>query len=421
MEDRDQNGTGRTILLAAAVTSSVASRMAMRFALAGCRVHAVYPSKAHPLAATQAVGKHFHWSVTAPLESLLSSIRARGDAVVIPCDGLAVRHLHALFSTLPAARDGSDVARVIERSLGDPTAYLLLDSRHEVQTAARAEGLKAADSFAIGMTTDPAALVRTLPFPWLLKLDYSRSGTSGRIVRDLAEAKAFIRRAGSPPGLARALRPVLVSGDRAALGEWLHASQPGLSVQRPVEGETAIAVAACLRGELLALIAVQILSRVGQTGAPALSRIIENPEMEQTARKMSKVLGLTGFHEFKFVLRADSGEAWLTEFNPHCAFPAHLNAGAGRDLVDVFCRRVLGAPPKEETPIHPGPLVACFPQAWIADPADPILETGAYDIPSQDPQLVKRLMQLARRDRQYRALKARIPALLSPPRRQIDP
>src|SRR5271170_7751034 len=245
MEDPDQNAMGRTVLLAAAQISPVASRMAIRFAQAGCCVHAVYPSKAHPLAITQSVGVHHHWSVTSPLESLLSAIRSSADSIVIPCDGMAARHLHALYHTLPAAEGGSDVARLIERSLGDPTAYLLLDSRHEVQTAARAEGLMAAESFAIGKTTDPATLVRTLPFPWLLKLDYSRDGISGRILNNLEEAKRFIRRAGSPPGLARALKPVLVSGDRAAWGEWLHANQPGLSIQRPVECEAATVVAAC--------------------------------------------------------------------------------------------------------------------------------------------------------------------------------
>lgn len=408
------NGSGHTgsspiVLVAALANSPVASRMAMRLADAGCVVAAVYPSKAHPLAVTAAVSDHRVFSVASPGESLAAAIASSGAAAVLPCDGMVVRHLHALHSSLSGTAQGAEVSRTIERSLGDPTAYLLLDSRHEVQTAARAEGVRAAESFAIGRTTGAAALAETLTFPWRLRADYAWDGRDTRLAGDLREARAFIRRAGSPPGVARVLKGLLVDSDRAALEEWLHAMRPLISAQRPVFGRAAATLAACHRGRLVATMQTEILSEQDGGGPPAQIRLIENAEMRETAALMANRLGLSGFHEFCFELEGEPDRAWLTGVNAHCALPAHLNAGPGRDLADSWCRLALGFVPQRQVAAHEGEMIANFPQAWIVDAADPILNTGAYDAPLGEPMLTKRLEEQARRSRQYRALRARLP------------
>lgn len=412
MADATQIESPRTVLLAANRSTLEGPRMAIRFAQAGCRVAAIYPSKAHPLASTQSVGSHYPYSLIDPPESLLKAIGESAAALVVPCDGLAVRHLHALFAHLPATPEGSTVAGVVERSLGDPTAYLLIDSRHEVQTAAREERLPAAESFAIGRATDPESLAQTLPFPWVLKADYSWGGRGVHIVNNIAEAREFVQQAGAPPSLAMAMKQWLVNGDRAALGEWIHAKRTGLSAQRPIEGTRASAVAACWRGELLAVISVEVVSPREPMLPPAVVRLIENPQMEATARKMSEKLGLSGFHSFEFVLESSTQAAVLTGFQSHCSGPAHVNAGPGRDLVNAFCLRWLGEPAKSSPPVHTDDRIAYFPRAWIADPNDPILNTGACDEPREDPRLVKRTMELVARDQRYLAFKAKIVKLL---------
>ncbi len=168
MAEERQNGSAGTVLLAATRSAPVASRMAMRFAQAGCAVAAIYPSKAHPLAVTQAVGSHHHYSLIDPVESLSRAMVESGAGLVVPCDGIVVRHLHTLVGSLASTPEGAAIGVVIKRSLGDSTAYLVIDSRHEIQIAARGEGLDAAESFAIGRATDPETLAQNLKFPWVL-------------------------------------------------------------------------------------------------------------------------------------------------------------------------------------------------------------------------------------------------------------
>jgi hypothetical protein len=412
MAEHEQNAGSRTVLLTGTRTSTIPSRMAIRFAEMGCRVAALYPSKNHPLASTAAVSSHHHSSVVDPLQSLLSALRESRAEIVTPCDGLAVRHLHALYATLPATEEGTRAAEIIQRSLGDPAAFLLVDSRHEVQTLARAGGLNAAESFAIGRATDPQTIAQTLPFPWVVKADYvvGRAGT--HVVRSMTAARSIIRRAGAPPSLTTVLGQLLVEGDRAAMGEWLRAMRPGLSAQRPAPGVAASTVASCWQGEVLALISVQAdLASSVESDGPATVSIIENEQMTQTASQMAQKLGLSGFQNFEFMLDAESGQATLTEVNPYCTAPVYLNAGPGRDPADAFCRRWMGRPPAAQAPVHPHRLIAYFPQSWIANPSDPLLATGAYDVPSQDPKLVEQVMRMVRRSRRYSAVQSTLRGL----------
>jgi hypothetical protein len=341
-----------------------------------------------------------------PLHALLVAMRDSGAGIVIPNDGLTVRHLHALYATLPATEDGALAASLIQRSLGDPAAYLLIDSRHEVQTAARADGLDAAESFAIGRATDPEKIAQALPFPWVLKADYVAGGAGSKLVRDLAGARAFIRRAGAPPRLGLVLRQMVVDGDRAAMGEWLRAMRPGLSAQRPVAGAPASTVAACWEGQVLAFISVEAVGAEKQADPPAVVRIIDNKSMENTTRVMAEKLGLSGFQELEFTLSTETGEATLTEINPYSSPPAYLNAGPDQDLVGSFCLKWLGRPPAEQPSVHPERMIAYFPDSWAANPQDPVLATGAYDVPAQERALVGRMMQLARRNRRCSAVRS---------------
>jgi len=393
--------SARAVLLAAARTSPVASRMAMRFTEMGCRVAAVYPSKAHPLASTKAVQGRYHYGAIDPVGSLLTAIAESGAEVVVPCDGMAVRHLHALFASLPTSPEGTAFAKVIERSLGDPAGYLLVDSRHEIQVAARAEGLNAVESFAIGKATDPETIAQTLPFPWIVKTDYSWGESGRRTVHNLKEAREFIRRAGRSPSLGMVAKQLVVNGDRAALEEWLHAKQPGLSAQPPLTGKQANTVTACWKGTVLAQISMEAMATDGENGPSTTVRILENEEMVRTVRRMADRLGLNGFHCFDFVITAESGRAWLTEFNAHCAEATHLNAGAGHDPIGAFCRKWLGSVPEGISTPHPGPVVAYFPNAWAANPDDPILNTGSFDIPAGEPEFVEHVRRLIRSGRKF--------------------
>jgi hypothetical protein len=245
-----------------------------------------------------------------------------------------------------------------------------------------------------------------------LKADYSWGQRGERVVENLAEARSFIRLVGAPPSLALAMKQIVVNADRAALGEWLHAKQPGLSAQRPVMGSRAMMAVACWRGEVLATIAGQVISPSGRSGSPAVIHLLENAEMDQTARRIADRLGLSGFHGFNFAYDGENGKAALTDFNSYCVGLSHLNSGPGHDLVAAFLQKWLGRSAMAPRIAHTDSLVACFPRAWAVDAADPLLKTGAYDVPNEDPGLVERAMQLVRRDQRYCAIKRRAAAMM---------
>jgi hypothetical protein len=364
------------------------------------------------MAVTNAVTEHYRFSMAHPQDSLVQAIRASGAEIVIPCDDHAIRTMHIFHGETPATPAVADVVKTIERSLGDPAAYLLIGSRHEVQTAARAEGLNAAESFAIGRATNLETLMRQVPFPWVMKADHTWGGTGVRFVNSLAEAHQFIQHAGAPPGLAKAIKQLIVNGNRSAMGEWMRGMHSDLSMQRPVEGKPANTVAACWKGEVLATISVDVLATIGETGPATKVRIIENAQMLETVTHMARVLGLSGFHGFDFMLDESSGKASLIELNTRCAPPCHVNAGPGHDLVDAFVRRWLGKAPAAPYPAISGDIIAYFPHAWAADPNDPILDTAAHDIPKDEPRFVERMKQLAQRDLRYLALKRRVEGML---------
>lgn len=411
MSGLKESGAKRAVLVVSLVNHwPVAARMATRFALAGCRVAAIYPSKSHPLACVRSVTEHHAFSTIHPHDSLLRAIVSSAAEVIVPCDDLAVRLLHVLHAAAPATPEGARTAEVIKRSLGDPTAYLVVGSRHEIQTAARSAGLAAAESFAIGKTSKLEALAQTLPFPWVLKADHNSGGAGMRIVQSLAQARRFIELASASPNLGKVLKQLIVNGNRAPLTEWLHDLKYPLSAQRLAPGQAARTVTACWQGEVLAAISVTALAGDALGGVAAHVRILENEQMEQAARRMAQGLGLSGFHGFDFMLEPESGRATLVEMNGYCMQPCHLNAGPGRDLVGAFVERWSGEPPVVNAPQHPGREIAFFPQVWANDPSDPILATGAHDIPLEDQPLVNRTKRLAMREKRYQAMKSKMPA-----------
>ena len=406
MPDAMAADVAQTILLASTINWPVASRMAIRFARAGCRVAAIYPSHAHPLAATQSVFEHYTFSLIRPQRSLLRAMRASGAQIVLPCDDGALRQMHNLHAQLKKNKKGAAEAKIIERSLGDPRSFPVLASRHAVQSVARAEGLSAAESFAIEKLQDFDQLARSAPFPWMVKTDHSWGGVGVSLVHSVAEARRCMQKAGAWRNLPSSLKQLLINGNRFWLRDLIQPPSRAISVQRFVPGLPANTVVSCWQGEVLATISVQVLDTTGLTGPAAAVRIMTSTQMEETVRRIARKLGLSGFYGFDFVLDQESGDASLIEINSRCAPPCHLNAGAGHDLVDAYYRRWLGRSPRDRAALHQDRIVVYFPHLWLADPAHPMLNSSAHDAPYEDQKLTLRLMQLARRDRAYARFKA---------------
>jgi predicted ATP-grasp superfamily ATP-dependent carboligase len=110
-------------------------------------------------------------------------------------------------------------------------------------------------------------------------------------------------------------------------------------------------------------------------------RVIDNPEMTETAASIVKALRLTGLCGFDFVIEAETGRAHLVELNPRATPTAHLLTADGADpLRSLAAALRRQAAPRRRTPYADG-LVALFPHEVQRDPASEYLATAHHDVP----------------------------------------
>jgi hypothetical protein len=129
-------------------------------------------------------------------------------------------------------------------------------------------------------------------------------------------------------------------------------------------------------------------------GPSSVVRFIHNAEMRQATEKLVAAWGLTGFISFEFILDS-RGDAWLIECNPRPTPISHLGARVGEDIcAALYCRLVRQPQP----PLKPGAelIVAHYPQERLRDPASPYLTKPFHDVPTDDPELLRRLSTLGR-------------------------
>ena len=94
------------ILLTATNKWPSAARLMIEFSRVGCVVSIVCPVYGHPSQKVRVVHNTFPYKPLAPLDSLADAIEVAKPDIIVPCDDLAVRHLHRLRSS-KRARDAS--------------------------------------------------------------------------------------------------------------------------------------------------------------------------------------------------------------------------------------------------------------------------------------------------------------------------
>ena len=372
-----------------------ASRLAIAFRQAGCRVAAVYPALGHPLRVTRAVGQSFSYSATNPLQSLASAIEITKPHIVIPCDDRAVQHLHDLHSSI-LAPPGSSLSSAIENSLGAPASYSTVTARYQLLQIAREEGLRVPDTEVIACPESTKSLhaLRAFAFPCVLKTDGSWGGHGVKIVHSAPQAEHVVRHLSQPLSAVRTLKRLIVDRDPFWLPTWWKAARPTVVAQSYIQGRPANCAVVCWQGKVLAGIAAEVVSTQGATGSATVIKIVDGPEMLFAAERLAHRLGLSGFFGLDFVIEHMTGAAWLIEMNPRITPLCHLRFGPGRDLVEALVAQLSGVPARETPPVTENDVIAYFPQALHFHPNPELLQLSFQDVPLDDPELVRELRRL---------------------------
>lgn len=376
------------VLLATTCRWFASARLAIALKLAGCDVEVVCPT-GHPVALTSALGRKYPYRGLAPLSSFRTAIDAAQPDMIIPCDDLACSHLHEMYSQ--ALKNGKDSAlnTLIERSLGDPAQYSLIDARSQLIALARGLAIDAPETEIISSVEELRARIAQIGLPVALKSDGTSGGLGVRIANSETEAVRAFGILNAPPKLVRATKRALFDQDRTLLIPWLQRRRPAVSVQRFLPFHDATIAVACWRGEVLASISVEVLRTWKRKGPASVVRLIDNQDMLLAAQKLARHLKLSGLCGFDFLLDRETGKAYLIEMNPRATQICHLALGTARNLPAALAACMAGEAVPESITITERDVIALFPLEWQNDPASPFFRSGYHDVPWEEPKLVQ--------------------------------
>lgn len=368
------------------------ARIAIGLAKSGCTVAAVCPTRGHPLLYTSAVQRSFPYRSLRPLESLLAAIEAFQPDVIVPCDDRGVMHLHELYDrACKQGASGTPVASLLERSLGSPDSFVAVSCRSRLLDIARQEGIRVPDSQPLSGLEDLEAWQAGHAFPWVLKGDGTFGGRGVRIAHSFEEASKHYSDIRRMFGAIRAFKRALINRDPFWLRPWWQNHQPAVTVQSYVLGRPANCAVVCWKGRVLAGIAVEVVSSVGQTGPASIVRVVDNQEMLEAAERLARSLELSGFFGLDFMIEKKSGAAYLIEMNPRCTPLTHLQLGNGRDMIETFSAQIAGRSPRDVVPVTHNDLIAYFPQS--RNTKSEFLQSSYQDVPVGEPRLLQALLE----------------------------
>ena len=352
----------------------------------GCRVSAVCPAH-HPLTFVQGLQRVYPYGRFFSLQKLRAALLSAQPFVVIPCDDGVVAQLHALH------RDQPELRQLIERSLGAPQGFPLLDSRYSLIEAASESGIRVPRTVSIDSADDLTAWHANGRAKTVLKIDGECGGNGVKITRSLDEsiaAREQFRGSRSGP---IAFKRALIDLDPIAIWQHGRKEQLGITAQEFIDGRPANSMMVCWRGEVLAMVSVIVVSAEGQTGAATIVRRIRNDEMRVAAKLLALRFGLTGFYGLDFMVETTTGRPYLIEMNPRCTQLGHIEFADQGSLASVYAAALLGQP--RSVPQNPitNDTIALFPQALNAGEAcAPYIRASYHDVPLEEPQLRNELM-----------------------------
>lgn len=394
-------------LIATSVWWPAPARLALRLIHYGCRVAAVCPP-GHVLGKVRGIERVYPYRGLTSLQSLETAIQEFGADLVIPGDDRVVWQLHELHQSRPGLRP------LIEASLGDPAHYRVTASRAELLDVARELEIRVPETRHLRSEGDIRQWFSDVAPCAVLKGDGTFGGAGVYIATSERAATAAFERLTRGIGVAAACKRLLINCDPVALWEWRRKLSRSMVIQRFIAGRPANAMFAAWRGELLGVVAVEVLSTQGPTGAALVVRAIDSPEITAAAERLTKRLKLTGFGGLDFVIAAETGLPHLIEMNPRCTQLGHLALHKRSDLAGLLYAKLAGrCEPPLGMPID-NPVVAFFPQSIVWSPNDPHIRTGHLDAPWEDAALARELLAGPWPERQW---PARLYHLIHPPER----
>jgi carbamoylphosphate synthase large subunit len=391
--DRTSN-RGSHILLATTGQLPSTARLAMELHDAGARVSLIAPNN-HPAKALDFISDRMIYRALSPLRTLEAALLRFRPDLVIPCDERTVRDLHALWRRTRHQQ----VKLLIEKSTAPADSFTTITSRAALLSLAQRHGARVPASMPLRDVRDLDRWAAANQTPFVLKADGSWAGFGVRIISNASVAEEAYSRMTRRASGRLAVRESLLEGNHFGIRSWLRRERPAMSVQGYIDGWPANVGVACWQGEVLAAVCAESVATTSATGPSTVARIIDNVEMIDTAKRVVAALGLSGMIGFDFMIEAATGAAYLIEMNPRNTPICAVRLGHGRDLAEALVARLALRPVRERPPRTDRDIVVFFPDTWREDPGNKFLRSEYHDVPWEQPELVRVLMQPERRER----------------------
>ncbi len=412
-ERADDDAAKLKVLVIATQKTALAARISMALVDVGFRVAALTP-RGHPVRRSRKIQDHFANHIRFRLKSIVRAIDRWSPDLIVCTDDLAVRELQTLHQRT-ASDDGArrQISELIELSLGAATSFTVMHNKSEFLARVEIEGLRCPRTIVIPATRVFESVPAELVYPIVVKADHSYGGLCVRVVNSDAGLRAAVWELQTPSTWRVIFRRFFgaILG-LEALGPLLLPLRRTISLQQYIPGRPGNRAVICWKGKVLAGISVEVVQLTHEYGPASVVRLIDHPEMAMVAEHMVKRLDLSGFVGFDFVLDS-SNQAWIIEMNPRVTPICHFSLADGTNLAGSLYRQVTGLQPLSRlAPINRG-LIALFPQEIVRSPSSEYLQSCRHDVPWNEPELVRSVLNQALRTRIPRRVRTFLERYLS--------
>jgi glutathione synthase/RimK-type ligase-like ATP-grasp enzyme len=361
----------------------------MAFRRVGCEVHLVCPPN-HPALSAHALQQSYRYHGVSAQQSLRNAMLKAAPDVVIPCDDVAMRHMHRLYWIASQGKNEESMAisKLLQHSMGNPAGYPITESREKFIALIQELDVRVPETKTVNSADQVEEWLAQFGFPAVLKADGTSGGEGVKIVHTMPEALRAYKTLRAPLATVVAAKRTFIDRDSNCIVPWLMQHPRQVSVQRFVAGPDATIAAACWQGEVLASIDAEVLQTSKPKGPATIIRIRQNDERLKTVRKIVCKLGFTGLCGFDFMMDAASGDSYLIEMNARSTQTCSLPLGPQRDLIASFCTALTGQPCFDAPLQFPGDTIALFPMAWAGDTSSDLFRSSYLDLPEAEPELV---------------------------------
>jgi hypothetical protein len=296
--------------------------------------------------------------------------------LIIPGDEKAVRYLINLVAALEAGNSAEfslseEIFPLLKNILVPSRFFEAIKRKGLMNSIAVAIGIPVPRQVDVSSTGDILKCMKDFNFPVILKNDIGCAGDGVFICKNEQELLENFQKA----------KNEIKVKDYGDINN--------ISLQEFIAGKIGMFPFVSYKGELLGGFTLE-KHRVHPlpTGPSSVIRLINEPEMEDYAKKIIQHCQFTGFGDVEYIIEEKTGIPYFMEFNPRPVPSTHLGPLLGADLCKAFFAKLSGQEYTDNSTRTYEPI-ALFPQEWKRDPMSPFLKSVYHDVPWDDGGLLR--------------------------------